>query len=441
MTMKNITRSEFVVISLMLFSMFFGAGNFIFPPMLGKESGVMFSQTILYFCATAVVLPVLGVAAVARCGSVQALTSRVDNFFGPIFIVSIYLSIGPFLAIPRAANLPFEVGIAPLIAEESKWIWLAIWTIVFFVINYFISINKSKIVEILGRYLTPALLILIAVLVIAVFIAPTPPLAEATGSYATAPTSTAFMAGYDTMDAMASIVFGIVVVEVLRGFGVKDEKTLVSTTIKTGIFAGVILSLIYIALAYLGAATAGVIGEVENGAQILAKTAAWLFGKSGAVILGVALFLACITTTIGLTTSGSDYFNSLVPRVGYKTWCLIFSVVSALMANIGLSGILKFGVPILVAFYPVVIVLVLLALIDHFIDSSKLVYRSCIYVTLVTGLIYSLGSVAKVLPEGFVNAAKTIMPFYDYGLGWVLWVIVVFCVSYIIHAVLTKKIA
>ena len=432
--MQTITKTQFIVISLMLFSMFFGAGNFIFPPMLGKESGEIFYQTILYFCATAVLLPVLGVAAVARCGSVQALTNRVDRVFGPIFIVLIYLSIGPFLAIPRAANLPFEVSIAPLF--ENPAVPLVFWTIFYFIINFVISANKSRVVDILGQYLTPVLLVLIVVLVVAVFLADTPPLGTPTGKYALAPTSTAFMAGYDTMDAMAAIVFGIVVVNVLRDYGVVQERALISTTIKTGIFAGVLLSLIYIGLAYLGAATAGIVQNVQNGANILSQTANYLFGSAGAPILGLALFLACITTTVGLTTSGSDYFNSLTPKISYKAWCAIFSVVSALMANIGLSGILKFGVPILVAFYPVVIVLVLLALIDNFIDSSKLIYRACIYVTLVTGLIYSLGTVAGVLPQGFVELVKPAMPFYDYGLGWVLWAIVAFCVTYIIHTVL-----
>lgn len=441
----KLTRNEFIVISLMLFSMFFGAGNFIFPPMLGKESGEIFYQTILYFCVTAVLLPVLGVAAVARCGSVQALTGRVDRFFGPVFIVLIYLSIGPFLAIPRAANLPFEVGVAPVVGE-AKGVWLIVWSVFFFVVNYLVSINKSKLVEVLGKWLTPVLLLMIALLVIGAFVADTPPLAAPSGKYATAPTSTAFLAGYDTMDAMASIVFGIVVVGVLRSFGVRDDKTLVQTTIKTGIFAGALLSIIYIALAYLGAATAGAITETANGAEILAKSAEFLFGNAGQIILGIALFLACITTTVGLTTSGSDYFNSLAPKISYKSWCLIFSVVSALMANIGLSGILKFGVPILVAFYPVVIVLVVLALIDNLIDSSKLIYRACIYITLVTGLIYSLGSVAtingeKVLPASFVELVKQAMPFYDYGLGWVLWAIVAFCITYIIHIISKKNVA
>lgn len=436
--MKTLTRSEFIVISLMLFSMFFGAGNFIFPPMLGKESGEIFYETILYFCVTAVLLPVLGVAAVARCGSVQALTGRVDKFFGPIFIVLIYLSIGPFLAIPRAANLPFEVGVAPVVGE-AKTQWLIAWSVFFFVINYLVSVNKSKVVEVLGKWLTPVLLLMIALLVIGVVVADTPALAAPVGKYATAPTSSAFLAGYDTMDAMAAIVFGIVVVNVLRDFGVKDSKAIVRTTIKSGIFAGALLSIIYIALAYLGAATAGAITETSNGAEILAKSAEFLFGSAGQIILGIALFLACITTTVGLTTSGSDYFNSLAPKVSYKWWCILFSVVSALMANIGLSGILKIGVPILVAFYPVVIVLVLLALIDNLIDSSKLIYRACIYITLVTGLIYSLGSVAKVLPEGFVEAVKHAMPFYDYGLGWVLWAIVAFCVTYIIQILIKFK--
>ncbi len=436
--MKTITRSEFIVVSLMLFSMFFGAGNFIFPPMLGKESGEIFYQTILYFCTTAVVLPVLGVAAVAKCGSVQALTNRVDRFFGPVFIVLIYLAIGPFLAIPRAGILPFEVGVKPFF-EGSTSVPMLIWCVVFFIINYLVSVSKSKVVDILGKWLTPALLVLIALLVLGVFFAETPPFGTPTGKYATAPTSTAFLAGYDTMDAMASIVFGIVVINVIRGYGVSDERAVVGVTIKTGIFAGAVLAIIYISLAYLGAATAGIIGETKTGADILTKTAVFLFGNGGLIVLGLAMFLACLTTTVGLTASGSEYFNSLMPSVSYKIWCIIFSAVSAFFANFGLGAILEVGVPVLVAFYPVVIVLVVLALIDRFIESSKLIYRSCIYVTVVTGLIFSLGSQAKILPAGFVEVAKNFMPFYDYGLGWVLWAVVAFCVTFVIHTIGNKR--
>ena len=426
-----ITRNQFIVISLMLFSMFFGAGNFIFPTMLGMESGKIFYQTILYFCATAVLLPILGIAAVARCGSVQDLTGRVDKYFGPIFIVLIYLSIGPFLAIPRAGTLPFEVIATGI---EDKTIPLIGWTIFFFLINYLISVSRSKAVDILGKWLTPVLLIMIALLIGAVFFIDTSSgFLAPSGKYASAPASSAFLAGYDTMDAMASIVFGIVVINALKDFGIKDTNTIIRITIKTGIFAGVLLSIIYIGLAYLGAAMAGMVGEVSNGADILSKASEYLFGKSGQIILGVALFLACITTTVGLTISGAEYFNALCPKISYNFWTLLFSVISALLANMGLDGILKFGIPILVTFYPVMIVLILLALIDKFIDSSKMIYRTCVYITIVTSLIYSLGTVAKILPQALVNGVKGYLPLYDYGLGWVLITLLAFVITFIIH--------
>lgn len=434
--MKKISNKKFITISLMLFSMFFGAGNFIFPPMLGKESGVIFYETILYFCLTAVVLPILGIAAVAKNGSINALAGKVDKFFGPIFIILIYLAIGPFLAIPRASNLPFEISVVCLV--ENKQFALCLWSIIFFTINYFIAVDKSKVVEILGKWLTPILLILIITLVTGVFFIDIPSMPNPIGKYAVAPNSTAFLEGYNTMDAMA-FVFAIVVINSLRKMGITGERRIAIITIRTGIVAGIILSTIYILLAYLGATMAGIIGETTNGAEILSKTSFLLFGRMGQLILAMALFLACLTTTVGLTTSGSQYFNGLVPKISYKFWCFIFSVVSFFMANIGLTGILKYGTPILTAFYPVVIVLILLGLIDDFIAGSRLVYRSCIYVTLVTGLVYSLGTIDGLLPNLFIEFSKKIMPFYSYGLGWVFWVIVTFCITFIIHIVVSKK--
>ena len=434
--MKKLNNKKFIAISFMLFSMFFGAGNFIFPPMLGKESGKIFYETIIFFCLTAVVFPILGIVSVAKNGSINALTGKVDKYFGYIFIILIYLAIGPFLAIPRASTLSFEVTFVSF--KESRTIALFFWSMLFFIINYFVSVNKSKIVEILGKVLTPILLVLVITLVTGVFFIDTPSFSNPIGKYALAPYSTAFLQGYNTMDAMACVL-AIVVINALRKMGITNERRLEITTIKAGIFAGIILSIIYILLAYLGAATVNIIGETTNGAEILSKTALYLFGKSGQLLLSVAIFLACLTTTIGLTVSGSEYFNELVPKIKYKIWCLIFSIISFCMANIGLNGILQYGIPILTAFYPVVIVLILLGLLDNFIDASRLVYRSCIYIALITGLAYSLGTINDFLPNSFIDFFKIIMPFYTYGLGWFCWVVVTFCITFIIHIVISKK--
>ena len=398
--MKKLNNKKFVAISFMLFSMFFGAGNFIFPPMLGKESGKIFYETIIFFCLTAVVFPILEIVSVAKNGSINALTGKVDKYFGPIFIILIYLAIGPFLAIPRASTLPFEVTFVSF--KESRTIALFFWSILFFIINYFVSVNKSKIVEILGKVLTPILLVLVITLVTGVFFIDTPSFSNPIGKYVVSPYSTAFLQGYNnTMDAMGCVL-AIVVINALRKMGITNEKRLEITTIKAGIFAGIILSIIYILLAYLGVATVNIIGETTNGAEILSKTALYLFGKSGQLLLSVAIFLACLTTTVGLTVSGSEYFNGLVPKIKYKIWCLFFSFISFCLANIGLNGILQYGIPILTAFYPVVLVLILLGLLDNFIDSSRLVYRSCIYVASITRLACSLGTINGFLPNSFV---------------------------------------
>ena len=434
--MRRLDNKKFVAVSFMLFSMFFGAGNFIFPPMLGKESGTIFYATIIFFCLTAVVFPILGIVSIAKNGSINALTEKVDRYFGPIFIILIYLAIGPFLAIPRASTLPFEISSVGF--KENKTVALFFWSIIFFTINYFMAVNKSKLVEIIGKILTPILLVLIIILVLGVFFLNNTSFPNPTGKYAIAPYSTAFLQGYNTMDAMGCVV-AIVVINALRKMGITGERRLAVTTIRAGIFSGIILSTIYILLAYLGAATANIIGVTTNGAELLSKTALFLFGQKGQILLFSAIFLACLTTTVGLTTSGSEYFNGLVPKINYKTWCLIFCIVSFFMANIGLNGILRYGIPILTAFYPVVLVLIVLGLLDNFFDSSRLVYRSCIYVALITGLFCSLGTINGLLSDSFIEILKIIMPFYNYGLGWIFWVVVTFCITFIIHIVAVNK--
>ncbi|HDX6329276.1 MULTISPECIES: branched-chain amino acid transport system II carrier protein [Campylobacter] len=429
---KNLLKSDFLIISLMLFSMFFGAGNFIFPPMVGKEAGENLYEAIAFFCLTAVALPVLGIAAVAKSGTLDVLVKRVDRLFAPIFTISVYIIIGPLLAIPRAANMPYEVSLSPSFGDSL----LFVYTAVYFIINYIICINKSTMIDTIGKWLAPIMLVLIFALFMASIINPLGELGEASGKYAISPMSSGFLDGYQTMDAMAALVFGIVVIQAMKSIGIKDNKRLANSVISSGILAGVILMSIYIILSYIGASSASRFPEAVNGANVLSLVTHYLFGFYGKFILGSIFLLACLTTTVGLIGSASEYFSSIVPKLSYKFWVFIWSFASFCMANIGLNDILNYSIPILTTFYPVSIVLILLALINNIINSSKLIYRSCVYLTLIISLAYSLEQIGIKLPV-IVNIFKNI-PFYDIGLGWVIPGIICFCVSYIIF-ILRKR--
>lgn len=429
--MTKISKKQFLVISLMLFSMFFGAGNFIFPPMLGKEAGVNVYEAILFFCLTGVALPVLGIAAVAKSHTMDNLVRRVDPYFAMIFTVLIYITIGPAFAIPRAANMPFEVTISPFMSGDSKAIGLFVYTFIYFVINYLICINPSKMVETLGKILTPLMLILIVFLFLSNVINPIGEFGPATGKYAVHPIASGFLAGYETMDALASLVFGIVVINAIKGLGITHNGVIIKSTIKSGILAGAILMLIYMMLAYIGASASSLFPEIKNGAALLSNITNQLFGGFGVFVLGAIFLLACLTTTVGLISSASEFFSGLVKNTSYKFWVITWSFLSFCVANVGLNALLTYSIPVLIALYPITIVLIILALVNNFINSSKLVYRTCVYVAVVIGIVNGFDTAGIKLP--LVSELFAKIPFYDIGLGWIIPEIMCFMFTYVIN--------
>ncbi|KAB0580568.1 branched-chain amino acid transport system II carrier protein [Campylobacter sputorum subsp. sputorum] len=429
--MTKISKKQFLVISLMLFSMFFGAGNFIFPPMLGKEAGVNVYEAILFFCITGVALPVLGIAAVAKSHSMDNLVRRVDPYFAMIFTILIYITIGPAFAIPRAANMPFEVTIAPFISTENQSIGLFVYTLIYFIINYLICINPSKMVEMLGKILTPLMLILIVFLFISNIINPIGEFGPAVGKYASHPIASGFLAGYETMDALASLVFGIVVINAIKNLGLTNNRVIVKSTIKSGILAGAILMSIYMMLAYIGASTSSLFPDVKNGAALLSNITNQLFGGFGVFVLGTIFLLACITTTVGLISSASEFFSGLVKNTSYKFWVITWSFLSFCVANVGLNALLTYSIPVLIALYPITIVLIILALINNFINSSKLIYRTCVYVAVIMGIVNGFDAAGIKIP--MISEVFAKIPFYDIGLGWIIPEILCLMITYIIH--------
>jgi len=436
----KLSRSQFLTISLTLFAMFFGAGNFIFPPNLGKEAGQNFYMAIMFFCATAVLLPVLGVAGIARAKGLQSLVRRIDPVFAIVFTALLYLTIGPLFAIPRAANMPFDIAIKPFIGQDSLQIWLFVYSAAYFALNYYICMNPSKLVDLLGKYLTPILLALILLLFGAGFLFPIGGFVAPSGEYVDHAAAKGFVEGYQTMDALASLAFGIIVINAIKATGVSDEKHLVTSTIKAGMMSGVILMTIYFMLGYLGATSAELFKDTPNinGAELLSRVSDHYFGRIGVVILGSAFFLACITTTLGLISSASEYFEELTKgKIKYKTWAIAWCVIGFGVANFGLTTIIKGSIPVLVAIYPISIMLIILSLINPWIDSSKLIYRACVYVCVVEGVINGLDILGISVP--LVTSFVKMMPFYDSMLGWIVPSTLTFAVTYVLHLIFEKR--
>ena len=404
---ENLSKKDLLLVGLMLFSLFFGAGNLIFPPFLGQAAGGKTYLAMATFFITTVGFPILGVVAVAKSGGLTNLARRVNPVFAVIFTVLIYLSIGPCLGIPRAGSLPFEMVVAPYLpASVSKTLALLLYTFTFFMVAYWLSLSPAKLVDRMGKVLTPSLLILILVIFLGSLFKPLGGYGQATGEYITSPLVKGFLDGYLTMDTIAALNFGIVIALAIKSRGVKDEKVVVSTSIKAGVIAGILLVLIYSMLAHLGASSGGRFGATENGAQTLTNVTTYIFGKPGAVLLAVVFTLACLTTSVGLITSCSQYFQTLNHKISYKSWVRILCISSMILANMGLTKIL-----------PISIMLIVLAMLDNLFKESSIIYGLTILFTGVVSIVDALGQVGIKL--GVVTHVCSSLPLYGKGLGWV----------------------
>jgi len=417
---NNLTKEQFFSVAIMLFGLFFGAGNLIFPPLLGKQAGGATFQSLLAFGITAVVFPILGVVAVAKTKGLSNLASKVDKYFAIVFTTMIYMAIGPGLGIPRAGSLPFEMAVAPFLPENvSLSLSRLVYTFVFFLVAYFVCLKPNKLVTRMGKFLTPALLVLIAVMFVGVLFKNPNAVTSPVGDYATSSTVKGFLEGYNTMDTIAALNFGLVISLAVKSFKVEDEEKVIGYTVRVGLVAGSFLFVIYAMLAYIGMTTSGLTGDVKNGAEILTTVSQYVFGKFGIVLLASIFTLACLTTCIGLITSISKFFETMTKeKVSYHKWIVFWTFLSFLVANFGLNTILKVSVPVLIAIYPVSIVLILLGLTEKYFGYNKFTYRLVCYTVTFISVVEALLSVKLNIP--FVTELVSSLPFFSLSLGWVL---------------------
>lgn len=414
--MKKLTIKNRILVGLTLFSMFFGAGNLIFPPFLGAMAGRNTWVAMAGFAMTAVGFPILGVAAVAEAGGLTALGSRVHPRFAFVFTLLIYLSIGPCLAIPRTASTSFEMAVKPFVNAGAGAQLL--YSLVFFGIAFLVALKPDRLTQRLGKILTPCLLLLIVILFAGCLIHPTGDYGAPAGQYASRPFSKGFLDGYQTMDTIAALNFGLIIALNIKALGVKQDSGVVKETIKAGAIAGVIMLLVYAALAHIGAMAGQGLGRMENGAGTLTALAQYLFGNTGMILLGVIFFIACLNTCIGLLSCCSNYFCTILPRPGYVGWVAIFAIASMIVSNAGLNKILEISVPVLNAIYPVAIVLIVLALIHRAIRRFPYVYQCTVLFVGLTSVLSSLTESGLQIPvlSPFIQA----LPFFSVGLEWLI---------------------
>ncbi|MGG3738164.1 branched-chain amino acid transport system II carrier protein [Aeribacillus pallidus] len=440
MSKKALSGNEMVAIGLMLFALFLGAGNMIFPPFLGQQAGTNVWTGIVGFLFTGVGLPLLGVIAIAKTGGdLQTLASRVSPLFGIVFTLVMYLAIGPFFGIPRTGTVAYEIGVTPFLPDsmDKYGVPLFIYTIIFFTVTAWLSMNPSKLVDRIGKLLTPALLIILAILVVKSLITPmgTPQVPQ--GDYIDGPFFKGFIEGYLTMDTIAALVFGIVVISAIKDKGIEDQSTIAKVCMYAGVIAAIGLSLVYLSLSYIGATSTEAIGVQQNGGSILSQAAAHLFGSSGAIILGLAITFACITTSVGLVSSCAQYFSKLLPNVSYRTFVIILSAFSMIVANVGLTQLITISLPVLIIIYPLAIVLILLSFIHQWFNGYSAVYLGALIPTFIVSLLDGL-QIAGLDVSALTNIFA-ILPLFEQGIGWLVPAITGAFMGWLIVSINGKK--
>ncbi len=416
--MEKFKFKDRILIGITLFSMFFGAGNLIFPPFLGSEAGKQTIPAFIGFLLSAVCLPVLGVIAVTKSGGINNIASKVHPKFAFVFIMILYLSIGPCLAIPRTASTSFSMAVTPFWGGDKIWLIQIIYTVIFFVATSLVALHPEKLTEFLGKRLTPILLTLILVLFIGSIIRPAGDFADAKNSYANNAPVGGFLYGYQTMDTLAALNFGMIVAMNVREKGIKKDKSVMYETINAGWIAGLLLFVVYGMLAFVGAVSSDKFSNVADGTETLTNMVSFLFGKGGSILLAVLFVIACFNTCVGLLSCCGKYFNEIFPKVSYKSWVFIFAAFSMVVSNVGLNAILKFSVPLLNTIYPIAILLIILSCLEKFISDYRGIYVLSVTLCGVVSVISVLDQQGIVIP--FITEYAHYIPGYDLGFGWIL---------------------
>lgn len=441
---KKLPFSSYLVIGVMLFALFFGAGNLIFPAELGQHAGTNVWSAVLGFLLTGVGLPFLGILAMGYSGSrnLQELASRIHPVYAIVFTSLLYLTIGPFFAAPRTGAVAFDIAITPFIGESNIQVASIIFTLIFFGLTLWLSLNPAKIVDRVGKILSPGIIILLLALLAVVVVKPMSAIGDPQVAYSSGAFLTGFTEGYNTMDALASLVFGIIVINAIRSMGITSRKGVLAATAKTGVVATTFLALIYVGIAYLGATSVGELGVLSTGGSVLSQSSIHYFGTIGLVLLGVVIILACLTTAIGLMTACGEYFHTLIPKVSYKVFVTFFTTFCFVVANFGLSNIISYSIPLLMFIYPLAIVLILLTFTSSLFKHSQVVYVSATVVTFLISSIDGLKTFCELMEVEYyswiapiIKFYGQILPFYEDGLGWLFPVIVTVIVTGVIARV------
>ena len=401
---KHVTDS--IVVGFALFAMFFGAGNVVFPPYIGMHAGEQWANGFLFYFIADIGLALVAMFAILHAGGADNITGRIGHVASKVLMCAVILCIGPMVAIPRTAATTLEMSVTPFFSGMSP----VVFSIIFFAVILLLSIKQSAVIDIVGKILTPALLIGLLVLIVKGFVSPIGDIVD-TGVSASEVTVNGIKSGYQTMDVLAAMAFGIIILSSADEKGYTDSKSAAKMIGIAAALSGVLLLIVYFGLTYLGATASTVFPTDISRANLVIGIVELLLGKAGLIIFAIVIALACITTAVALVSSAASFFAKLAnDKISYSVFVVVICVSSAVISNLGLDMIIAIATPVLDIVYPPMLVLILLSWFGDKLHKS-------VYVSSVAGsLIASVLATASLY--GMNVPVIDSLPLASLGLGW-----------------------
>lgn len=427
---QDLSKKDYFVISSMIFALFFGAGNLIFPLHLGQIAGRHWLAAAIGFLITAVILPLLSILAITviHAEGVYDVGLPIGAWFATLFMVLIHATIGPFFGTPRTATVSYTVGVAPFIPKHWQGLGLLIFSFLFFVAAFYFSYQESNIMANLGKILNPIFLILLLLVFVVAFISPlgNPAAAKASSAYASQTNALlqGFLEGYNTMDALAGLAFGVTIVTAIKQMGKKENQEVAAVTAKSGIFSMLAVAIIYLLLIVIGAMSLGRFKVAADGGVAFSQIVQAYAGRLGQAVLAALIVLTCLTTAVGLVAAFAQDFHHHFPQLSYHSWLALSCFAAFVIANAGLTTIISWSQPVLSFLYPLAIALIILSLLSAWLGQAKEVYALTTLFTVVPAFLDMIAAMPPVVsksPAGvWLIGLRQHIPLAALGFSWLI---------------------
>ncbi|MDO4880861.1 MAG: branched-chain amino acid transport system II carrier protein [Capnocytophaga sp.] len=424
--MKTAFFNKIWITAFAMFSIFFGAGNFILPPYLGSVAKDSWWIVSLAFCVSAVCIPLLGVFVQAKLqGTVIDFGKKVHPKIALFLGILIYAMCITF-PVPRTASVTYEIGVLPLLQVfeiSNTFSILLIFNVLYFSMVFYLCYNRNTVLNVLGKYLTPTMLIIIMLMIgIAIFSTN-----EIPPTHLQNPFAKGLLEGYQTFDAMSAIIISGVITFLLSSDKSLNSHQIRRITVFSGILSGLMLFTIYTGFIYSGALFSNEFTEMSTRTEVLSGVTQRLLGNYGKIFLGIAVSLSCFTTAVGITMGGADFLRQVFKGEErmYRIIIGIICIGSCILGLMGVDFIIKIAEPTLVLFYPMTIMLIFLNLCPEK-YATTLIFR-------VVSAVALLSSIPDALAIIGIETGSLSLPLEEYKLSWLPLSLIAWIITYFLE--------